>query len=87
MHPNPTKGTCGKDCVKEKIKIDDNMIAKIGAALRTHVRLHMLFLDNNRITEAGAASVADCLKNKQDLRVFNIDYNHIGVNGAAKVSE
>jgi hypothetical protein len=63
------------------------MIAKIGAALRTHVRLHMLFLDNNRITEAGAASVADCLKNKQDLRVFNIDYNHIGVNGAAKVSE
>jgi hypothetical protein len=27
MHPNPTKGTCGKDCVKEKIKIDDNMIA------------------------------------------------------------
>jgi hypothetical protein len=51
------------------------------------VRLHMLFLDNNRITEAGAVSVADCLKNKQDLRVFNIDYNHIGVNGAAKVSE
>jgi hypothetical protein len=27
-------------------------------------RLHMLFLDSNRITEAGATSVADCLKNK-----------------------
>lgn len=63
------------------------MIAKIGAALRSHVRLHMLFLDSNRITESGATSVADCLKNKQDLRVFNIDNNHIGVNGAAKVSE
>jgi hypothetical protein len=45
-------------------QLDDVMIAKIGAALRTHVRLHMLFLDNNRITEAGAVSVADCLKNK-----------------------
>jgi len=36
----------------------------IGEALRTHVRLHMLFLDNNKITDAGAEGLAECLKNK-----------------------
>lgn len=47
----------------------------IGDALRTHVRLHMLFIDNNKITDAGAEGLAECLKNKQDLRIFNIDNN------------
>ena len=51
---------------------------KLADALRSHVRLHMLFLDNNKITAVGARSLSDCLKNKQDLRVLNIDYNDIG---------
>jgi len=45
-------------------KITDVSIAMIGEALRTHVRLHMLFLDNNKITDAGAEGLAECLKNK-----------------------
>jgi Ran GTPase-activating protein (RanGAP) involved in mRNA processing and transport len=40
------------------------MIARIAEALKTHVRLHMLFLDNNKITEKGAPALAECLKNK-----------------------
>ena len=39
-------------------------IAKLAEALKSHIRLHMLFLDNNRITEQGANYLADCLKNK-----------------------
>jgi len=31
-------------------RLDDKMIGLIGEALKTHVRLHMLFLDNNNIT-------------------------------------
>jgi hypothetical protein len=56
-------------------KITDQSIGLIGDALRTHVRLHMLFLDNNKITDIGAEGLAECLKNKQDLRIFNIDNN------------
>ena len=55
---------------------------KLADALRSHVRLHMLFLDNNKISSVGARSLSDCLKNKQDLRVLNIDYNDIGAQGA-----
>ena len=44
--------------------IDDRGAARLAEALRTHVRLHMLFLDNNKITEVGANALADCLKNK-----------------------
>jgi NLR family CARD domain-containing protein 3 len=47
----------------------------IGEALKTHVRLHMLFLDNNKISDLGADGLAECLKNKQDLRILNIDNN------------
>ena len=46
------------------------------------MRLHMLFLDNNKLTEVGAKQIAECLKNKQDLRVLNIDHNNIGPKGA-----
>jgi Ran GTPase-activating protein (RanGAP) involved in mRNA processing and transport len=55
--------------------ISDVGIKVIGDALKTHVRLHMLFLDNNRFSDAGAEGLAECLKNKQDLRVLNIDNN------------
>jgi Ran GTPase-activating protein (RanGAP) involved in mRNA processing and transport len=58
----------------------------IGDALRTHVRLHMLFLDSNQITEKGSEGLAECLKNKQDLRVFNIDNNSIGRTGAIRLA-
>jgi len=58
------------------------MIKKISEGLKSHVRLHMLFLDNNNITKNGAGNLAECLKNKQDLRVFNIDNNDIGDDGA-----
>lgn len=58
----------------------------LGEALRTHVRLHMLFLDSNLITSAGADGLSECLKNKQDLRVFNIDNNSIGKEGAIKLA-
>jgi Ran GTPase-activating protein (RanGAP) involved in mRNA processing and transport len=58
----------------------------LGEALRTHVRLHMLFLDSNNITEAGADGLSECLKNKQDLRVFNIDNNNIGPTGAIRLA-
>ena len=47
----------------------------------------MLFLDNNKISANGATALADCLKNKQDLRVLNIDHNNIGPEGARKVAE
>jgi len=47
----------------------------------------MLFLDNNKISPSGASALAECLKNKQDLRVLNIDHNHIGPQGAQKVAE
>ena len=47
----------------------------------------MLFLDNNKISAAGSAALADCLKNKQDLRVLNIDHNNIGAEGAQRVAE
>ena len=46
----------------------------------------MLFLDNNKITDAGADGLAECLKNKQDLRILNIDNNQIGALGAKKLS-
>lgn len=45
-------------------KITDNGVRIIGDALKTHVRLHMLFLDNNKITDMGADGLAECLKNK-----------------------
>ena len=54
--------------------------------MRTHVRLHMLFLDTNKITAGGAEGLSECLKNKQDLRVFNIDNNNIGRDGALKLA-
>jgi Ran GTPase-activating protein (RanGAP) involved in mRNA processing and transport len=44
--------------------LDDVMIARISDSLKSHVRLHMLFLDNNKITEKGSSSLAECLKNK-----------------------
>jgi hypothetical protein len=44
--------------------VDDNMIKVICEALKPHVRLHMLFMDNNRITAVGSSALADCLKNK-----------------------
>lgn len=34
--------------------IDDAGVARLADALRSHVRLHMLFLDNNKITQRGA---------------------------------
>lgn len=43
----------------------------------------MLFLDSNKITSKGSLGLAECLKNKQDLRVFNIDNNQIGPEGAS----
>ena len=46
----------------------------------------MLFLDSNLITSAGADGLSECLKNKQDLRVFNIDNNSIGKEGAIKLA-
>ena len=64
--------------------ITDKGIQILGDALRTHVRLHMLFLDSNRISAVGAEGLSECLKNKQDLRVFNIDNNNIGPQGAIK---
>lgn len=45
-------------------RITDTSIRVIGDALKTHVRLHMLFLDNNKITDMGAEGLAECLKNK-----------------------
>lgn len=63
------------------------MVAKLAESLRSHIRLHMLFLDNNKITEEGANHLADCLKNKQDLRVLNIDHNNIGPDGARSLAE
>jgi Ran GTPase-activating protein (RanGAP) involved in mRNA processing and transport len=47
----------------------------------------MLFLDNNKISERGAELLAECLKNKQDLRVLNIDRNNIGPAGAKAIAE
>ena len=47
----------------------------------------MLFLDNNRISDQGAHHLAECLKNKQDLRVLNIDHNNIGPEGARSLAE
>ena len=47
----------------------------------------MLFLDGNKISPLGARFMADCLKNKQDLRVLNIDGNQIGPEGAKLVAE
>jgi Ran GTPase-activating protein (RanGAP) involved in mRNA processing and transport len=58
----------------------------LGEALRTHVRLHMLFLDTNSITAKGSDGLSECLKNKQDLRVFNIDNNQIGPQGAVNLA-
>lgn len=46
----------------------------------------MLFLDSNLITEKGSEGLSECLKNKQDLRVFNIDNNNIGKGGAIKLA-
>ena len=65
--------------------LDDVMMARLGSSLKTHIRLHMLFLDNNRITREGSQHVAECLKGKQDLRVFNIDNNKIGAEGASVI--
>lgn len=46
----------------------------------------MLFLDNNQISDKGAEGLAECLKNKQDLRILNIDNNQIGPDGAKKLA-
>ena len=46
----------------------------------------MLFLDSNKITDRGSDGIAECLKNKQDLRVFNIDNNNIKGVGAKKLA-
>ena len=45
-------------------EIDDRGAQKLADALRNHVRLHMLFLDNNKISAGGSNALADCLKNK-----------------------
>ena len=66
--------------------ISDKGIQFLGDALKTHVRLHMLFLDSNQISDNGAEGLSECLKNKQDLRVFNIDNNNIGPQGAVKLA-
>ena len=47
----------------------------------------MLFMDCNKVTSIGANALSDCLKNKQDLRVLNIDNNQIGPDGAVKLAE
>jgi hypothetical protein len=44
--------------------ITDTGINVLGEALRTHVRLHMLFLDSNQITSKGSEGLSECLKNK-----------------------
>jgi len=44
--------------------IKDDGILALAQGLKTHVRLHMLFLDNNQITAQGAEYLAECLKNK-----------------------
>jgi hypothetical protein len=46
----------------------------------------MLFLDSNCITAKGSEGLSECLKNKQDLRVFNIDNNNIGPMGAINLA-
>jgi len=58
------------------------MVALLPEALKTHVRLHMLFLDNNKITVAGAKAVSSCLTNKQELSVLNLDNNKMSAEGA-----
>ena len=45
-------------------KISDKGINILGDALKTHVRLHMLFLDSNSITAGGSEGLSECLKNK-----------------------
>lgn len=44
--------------------ITDRGIQILGDALKTHVRLHMLFLDSNQISANGADGLSECLKNK-----------------------
>ena len=44
--------------------ITDKGIQILGDALKTHVRLHMLFLDSNQISATGAEGLSECLKNK-----------------------
>ena len=44
--------------------ISDTGIKQLGEALKTHVRLHMLFLDSNKISSNGADGLTECLKNK-----------------------
>ena len=63
-------------------------IKAIGDSLKTHVRLHQLFLDNNRFSgEEAAQGLAECLKNKQDLRILNLDNNKIGEEGAIHIAK
>lgn len=45
-------------------EISDTGVSTLGEALRTHVRLHMLFLDSNKLTSKGSLGLAECLKNK-----------------------
>ena len=45
-------------------EISDRGIEVLGDALRTHVRLHMLFLDSNNISANGSEGLSECLKNK-----------------------
>ena len=54
----------------------------LGDSLKTHVRLHQFFLDNNYLRgEESAEGLWAALKHKQDLRIFNIDNNNLGPDG------
>lgn len=69
-------------------KISGGGMKAVGDALKTHVRLHQLFLDNNRLSgEESAQGLAEALKNKQDLRILNLDNNNIGEEGAIHISK
>lgn len=60
----------------------------IGDALKTHVKLHLLFLDNNQLSgEDAAQGLAEALRNKQELRILNLDNNNIGEVGAVAISK
>ena len=85
----------GIDLKKELRSIDlgENRLGpeglkKLGESLKTHVRLHQFFLDNNYLKGLEAAEgICAALKHKQDLRIFNIDNNNLGSEGMVKLAQ
>jgi len=63
-------------------------ILKLGESLKTHVRMHQIFLDNNNLKgEKAAEGLCSALKHKRDLRIFNVDNNNLGPDGMIKLAE